>query len=74
MFSNSSRSSPIEVRSEALGLRLAVEYREKAQLALKQLAVAAGFLIWVIISGMIIAVIFMVFLQYLSMITSNLPK
>lgn len=54
--------------------RLAVEYREKAQLALKQLAVAAGFLIWMIISGMIIAVIFMVFLQYLSMITSNLPK
>ena len=51
-----------------------MEYREKAQLALKQLAVAAGFLIWVIISGMIIAVIFMVFLQYLSMITSNLPK
>lgn len=54
--------------------RLAVQYREKAQIALKQLAVAAGFFIWFVISAMIITVIFMVFMQYLSIITGNLPK
>jgi type II secretory pathway component PulF len=54
--------------------RLSLEYREKLQLALKQLAVASSYLIWMLISGMIIAVIFMVFMQYLNMITSNLPK
>lgn len=54
--------------------RLAVQYREKAQIALKQLAVAAGFAIWFVISAMIITVIFMVFMQYLSILTGNLPK
>jgi type II secretory pathway component PulF len=54
--------------------RLAIQYREKAQIALKQLAIAAGFLIWFMIAAMIITVIFMVFMQYLSIITGNLPK
>jgi type IV pilus assembly protein PilC len=54
--------------------RLAIQYREKAQVALKQLAVAAGFLIWFLIAAMIVTVIFMVFMQYLNIITGNLPK
>ncbi|MFM7927272.1 MAG: type II secretion system F family protein, partial [Pirellula sp.] len=54
--------------------RLAIQYREKAQIALKQLAVAAGFLIWFMIAAMIITVIFMVFMQYLAILTGNLPK
>jgi type IV pilus assembly protein PilC len=54
--------------------RLALQYRDKAQLALKQLAVSAGFAIWFLIAAMIITVIFMVFMQYLSIITGNLPK
>jgi type II secretory pathway component PulF len=54
--------------------RLAGQYREKAQVSLKQLAVAAGFLIWFMIAAMIITVIFMVFLQYLAILTGNLPK
>jgi type IV pilus assembly protein PilC len=54
--------------------RLALQYRDKAQLALKQLAVTAGFVIWFLIAAMIITVIFTVFMQYLSIITGNLPK
>ena len=54
--------------------RLAQQYRERARVALKQLAVAAGFLIWFVIAAMIIMVIFMVFMQYLSILTGNLPK
>ena len=54
--------------------RLAVQYREKAQLALKQLAITAGFAIWFAIAGMIIAVIFIIFTQYLSLLYGNLPK
>jgi hypothetical protein len=42
--------------------------------SLKLLAVAAGFLIWFMIAAMIITVIFMVFLQYLAILTGNLPK
>jgi type II secretory pathway component PulF len=54
--------------------RMAVMYREKAQLALKQLAIAAGFAIWFLIAAMIIGVIFMIFTQYLNMLYGNLPK
>jgi type II secretory pathway component PulF len=54
--------------------RMAVVYREKAQLALKQLAVTAGFAIWFLIAAMIITVIFMIFTQYLNVIMGNLPK
>jgi type II secretory pathway component PulF len=54
--------------------RMAVVYREKAQLALKQLAIAAGFVIWFLIAAMIITVIFMIFTQYLSILYGNLPK
>jgi len=52
--------------------RMAVVYREKAQLALKQLAIAAGFVIWFLIAAMIIAVIFMVFMQYVNMLNGML--
>jgi type IV pilus assembly protein PilC len=45
--------------------RMAVVYREKAQLALKQLAVLAGVAIWLLIAAMIIAAIFMIFFQVL---------
>ena len=54
--------------------RLSFQYMDKAQFALKQLAVAAGFAIWFMIAAMIITVIFMVFMQYLSILTGNLPK
>lgn len=54
--------------------RMASIYREKAQLALKQLAVTAGFAIWFLIAAMIVAVIFMIFTQYLNVIMGNLPK
>lgn len=54
--------------------RMAVQYREKAQLALKQLAIASGFAIWFMIAAMIIAVIFIIFTQYLSLLYGNLPK
>ena len=54
--------------------RMAVVYREKAQLALKQLAISAGFAIWLMIAAMIIAVIFIIFTQYLNILYGNLPK
>jgi len=54
--------------------RMAVQYGEKARLSLKQLAVTAGFAIWFMIAAMIIAVIFMIFTQYLAILTGNLPK
>lgn len=54
--------------------RMAVQYREKAQLALKQLAITAGFVIWFAIAAMIITVIFMIFSQYLAILYGNLPK
>jgi len=52
--------------------RMAVVYGEKAQLALKQLAIAAGFAIWTMIAAMIIAVIFMIFMQYVNMLNGML--
>jgi type II secretory pathway component PulF len=54
--------------------RMAVQYGEKARLSLKQLAVTAGFAIWFMIAAMIITVIFMIFTQYLAILTGNLPK
>jgi len=45
--------------------RMAAVYREKAQLALKQLAILAGLLIWLLIAAMIITAIFMIFFQIL---------
>jgi type IV pilus assembly protein PilC len=54
--------------------RMAVIYREKAQLALKQLATAAGFAIWFMIAAMIVTVIFIIFSQYLKILYGALPK
>jgi type II secretory pathway component PulF len=54
--------------------RMAVVYREKAQLALKQLAIAAGFVIWFLIAAMVIAVIFTIFMQVINMYSGFLPK
>ncbi len=54
--------------------RMAIQYREKAQLALKQLAITAGFAIWFLIAAMIVTVIFIIFTQYLSLLYGNLPK
>jgi len=54
--------------------RMAVVYREKAQLALKQLATAAGFVIWFMIAAMIVTVIFIIFSQYLKILYGALPK
>lgn len=54
--------------------RMAVVYREKAQLALKHLATAAGFAIWLMIAAMIITVIFIIFTQYLKILYGALPK
>jgi len=53
---------------------MAVVYREKAQLALKQLATAAGFVIWFMIAAMIVTVIFIIFSQYLKILYGALPK
>jgi type IV pilus assembly protein PilC len=54
--------------------RMAGQYREKAKLALSQLAIAAGFAIWFLIAAMITAAIFIIFTQYLSLLYGNLPK
>jgi type II secretory pathway component PulF len=54
--------------SESLD-RMAIHYRERAQLALKQLAVTAGFAIWLMIAAMIITVIFIIFTQYIKVLT-----
>jgi len=52
--------------------RLAIVYREKAQLALKQLAILAGVAIWFMIAAIIIAAIFMIFFQYLNLLNGFL--
>lgn len=54
--------------------RMAVAYREKAQLALKQLSITAGFAIWLLIAAVIISIIFMIFMQILNMYSGFLPK
>jgi len=43
--------------------RMAMVYREKAQYALKQFAIMAGFAVWMFIAAMIITAIFMIFFQ-----------
>jgi type IV pilus assembly protein PilC len=52
--------------------RMAITYRERAQLALKQLAIAAGFAVWMMIAVLIIIVIFTVFRQILQVYSNAL--
>jgi type II secretory pathway component PulF len=52
--------------------RMAVMYREKAQLALKQLAIMAGVAISIMIAVIIIAAIFMIFFQVLAIYSGAL--
>lgn len=54
--------------------RLAVNYRERAQAALKALAITAGVVIWMMIAAIIIAAIFTIFFQILKVYTGYLPK
>ncbi len=54
--------------------RIAQTYRERAQIALKQLAITAGVLIWMMIAGMIIFAIFTIFMQYMKVLNGFLPK
>lgn len=49
--------------------RMAVVYREKAQVALKQLAVVSGFAVWLFIAAVIITAIFMIAMQYIQVLT-----
>jgi hypothetical protein len=51
---------------------MAVMYREKAQLALKQLAIMAGVAISLMIAAIIIAAIFMIFFQVLAIYSGAL--
>jgi len=52
--------------------RMAVVYREKAQLALKQFAILSGFAVWMFIAAMIITAIFMIFFQILQVYSNAL--
>ena len=52
--------------------RMAVVYREKAQFALKQFAIMAGFAVWMFIAAMIITAIFMIFFQILQVYSNAL--
>ncbi len=52
--------------------RMAVVYREKAQLALKQLAILSGFAVWMFIAAMIITAIFLIFFQILQVYSNAL--
>ena len=52
--------------------RMAVVYREKAQLALKQFAIMAGLAVWLFIAAMIITAIFMIFFQILQVYSNAL--
>lgn len=52
--------------------RMAVVYREKAQLALKQVAIMAGLAVWMFIAAMIITAIFMIFFQVLQVYSNAL--
>lgn len=52
--------------------RLATTYREKAQLALQQLAIMSGLLVWLLIAAMLITVIFMIFFQILGVYSDAL--
>jgi type II secretory pathway component PulF len=52
--------------------RMALVYREKSQIALKQLAVVAGVAVWIMIAAMIITAIFLIFFQILQVYTNAL--
>ncbi len=52
--------------------RMASTYREKAQLALKQLAILSGVVIWLFIAAIIIFAIFMIFFQILKVYSDAL--
>jgi type II secretory pathway component PulF len=52
--------------------RMALIYREKSQIALKQLAVVAGVAVWIMIAAMIITAIFLIFFQILQVYTNAL--
>jgi type IV pilus assembly protein PilC len=52
--------------------RMAATYREKAQLALKQLAILSGVLVWLLIAAMIIIAIFTIFFQILQVYSNAL--
>jgi type IV pilus assembly protein PilC len=52
--------------------RMAIMYREKAQLALKQLAITASMLVWLMIAIIIIAAIFTIFFQVLGVYSKAL--
>ena len=49
--------------------RMAIVYREKAKLALKQLAIVAGVAIWLMIAAIMIGAIFMIFFQIMGVYT-----
>jgi len=52
--------------------RMAIVYREKAQLALKQLAIASGLAVWLCIAVLLIAAIFTIFMQVLGVYSNAL--
>ena len=52
--------------------RMAVTYREKAQSALRQLAIAAGLGVWLMIAAIIIFAIFSIFFQIMQVYTNAL--
>lgn len=52
--------------------RMAVTYREKAQAALRQLAIAAGLGVWLMIAAIIIFAIFSIFFQIMQVYTNAL--
>jgi len=52
--------------------RMATTYRERAQLALKQLAILAGFAVWMMIAIVIIAAIFTIFGQIMKVYSGAL--
>ena len=52
--------------------RMAVVYREKAQVAMTQLAVVSGLAVWMLIAAIIITAIFMIFFQILQVYSNAL--
>jgi type IV pilus assembly protein PilC len=54
--------------------RLSPQFEDKARRSLRALAEALGWLVWIIVAGFIIFVIFTIALQYIGMINDNLPR
>ncbi len=52
--------------------RMAATYREKAQMALKQLAILSGVLVWLMIAAIMIIAIFTIFLQIMQVYSNAL--